>query len=76
MSVWHFNPHLRKLKARVNGGRGEIQGEIKGQNFAIEPNKLMIRERDKSMREEVGTKNIFGRKKIKGGFFFQNVERL
>ena len=54
MSVWHFNPHLRKLKARVNGGRGEIQGEIKGQNFAIELNKLMIRERDKSRGKRLG----------------------
>lgn len=60
----------------MNWGRGEIQGEIKGQNFAIEPNKLMIRERGKSMKEEVGTKNVFGRKKIKGGFFFQKIERL
>jgi len=52
------------------GGWGEVQGEISGQNFANEPNKLMMRDRDKSMRKEVGRRMyVIGRKKTKSFFF-------
>jgi len=56
-------------------GGGEVQGEINGQNFANEPNKLMMKTGINQWGKRLDEECIL-EEENKGSLFFQNVGDL